>query len=264
MDILEKIVRAKKKRLARTKADLPVESLIEVIGALPGTKGFKRSLVAGAPGEARIIAEIKLKSPSAGELMRGRDVLATARAYEKGGAACISVVTEEDNFGGMAELLHDVRAAVSLPLLRKDFIIDEYQIVEARAYGADAVLLIASILDAAKLKRFIQSARGLGLDSLVEVHDGSELRKALAAGAQIVGINNRDLKTFKVDLRVSARLVAEVPDGVVCVSESGIRTREDVAMLAKAGVDAFLIGETLLRAKNPGVKVGELSGRRHL
>jgi indole-3-glycerol phosphate synthase len=202
--------------------------------------------VASGP-EPRVIAEVKRRSPSRGEIRANFDPVACALAYAEGGAAAISVLTDELFFGGHLDFLAAVRGAVSVPLLRKDFVIDAYQVDEARVAGADAVLLIAAALAPDALAALRARAEALGLCALVEVHDETELDAALASGARVIGINNRDLRTFETDLGVTERLAPRVPEGVVVVAESGIFTRTDMARLAASGADAFLVGESLMR-----------------
>jgi indole-3-glycerol phosphate synthase len=194
-----------------------------------------------------VIAEIKRRSPSKGEIRPDFDAVACAKAYAAGGAAAISVLTDAHYFGGSLELLAQVRAAVTLPLLRKDFILDPYQVDEARVHGADAVLLIAAALAPRELRELREHAASLGLDALVEVHDESELEMALAAGSDLIGINNRDLRSFAVDLGVSERLAGKLPEGCIGVAESGIFTPGDWERLEAAGARAFLVGEALMR-----------------
>jgi indole-3-glycerol phosphate synthase len=212
------------------------------------------------PSLVRVLAEVKRRSPSAGEIRPGADPAEIAREYEAGGAAALSVLTDAGYFGGSLEALEAVRAAVELPILRKDFVIDALQIWEARAAGADAVLLIARILDDARLGELQGLASELGLDSLVEVHDTHELERALAAGSRLVGVNNRDLKTFGTDLELSIALASAVPAAVTLVAESGIRTAEDVRRLGRAGVDAVLVGESLMRQPDVRAAVAALAG----
>lgn len=207
-----------------------------------------------------IIAEIKQRSPSAGTICTDFNPATLARAYTAGGAAAISVLTEESAFQGAPEHLIEARLHTSLPVLRKDFIIDEAQIYEAAQLGADAVLLITAITGPEKLRRFIRFADVLGLDSLVEVHSENELDIALQAGASIIGINNRNLDSLKVTLDTSFRLIRIIPKGIITVSESGIRQRHDVLALQQAGFDALLIGETVMRAPDPARKLQELLG----
>jgi indole-3-glycerol phosphate synthase len=218
--------------------------------ALEPVRGFRRALEA-APHPA-IVAELKRRSPSRGEIRPDFDPVRCARAYAEAGAAALSVLTDERFFGGRLEFLAAVRGAVPLPLLRKDFLVDAYQVDEARVHGADAVLLIAAALAAAELASLLARARALGLDALVEVHDERELDTALAAGADLVGVNNRDLRTFVTDLAVTERLAPRVPAPVLLVAESGIAGPADVARLARAGARAFLVGESLMREPEPG------------
>lgn len=198
-------------------------------------------------GEVRLLAEVKLRSPSAGAIRPGADPAAVATEYESGGAAALSVLTDARYFGGSLDALRAVRARVSLPVIRKDFVIDRVQVWEARAAGADAVLLIARILEGARLTDLHAEAREAGLDVLVEVHDEDELGRALDAGATLVGVNNRDLRTFRTDLALTHTLAPRVPAGVTLVAESGVRDAADVAALGEAGVDAVLVGESLMR-----------------
>jgi indole-3-glycerol phosphate synthase len=213
-----------------------------------------------------LIAEVKKASPSAGVICPDFDPVRIAREYEAAGASCLSVLTDEKFFQGSLDYLRQIRAAVKLPLLRKDFIIDERQILEAIEWGADAILLIVAILSDAQLKRFHALAVEAGLAVLVEVHDEAELDRALAIGAELIGVNNRDLKTFKVDLATTERLAAKlfasplVPPSTLLVAESGIHTREDVTRLAKCGAKAILVGESLVRHGDIRGKVRELLG----
>jgi indole-3-glycerol phosphate synthase len=204
-----------------------------------------------------LIAEIKKASPSKGVLREDFDPVTIARCYEDSGADAISILTDSAFFQGSLEYLRLVRDSVKLPLLRKDFIIDFYQLYEAAVYGADAVLLIVSVLGE-QLKSFLDHAHSLGLDALVEVHNGDELSIALKAGAKIIGVNNRDLSTFNMDLRTTFNLAGLVPDSCLLVSESGISTGEHIMSLAESGVDAVLIGETLMTSPSPGLKVKEM------
>lgn len=248
-DILDRIVQVKKREVAAGKA----AAMARV------DRGGRRSFAAALrrPGVG-LIAEIKRASPSKGLIRADFDPVAIAKDYEQAGAAAVSVLTDREFFQGDVTYLGQVRAAVGLPLLRKDFIIDPWQLEEAAAAGADAVLLIARLLPEQELARFIAIAGELGLDCLVEVHDEPDLERALGAGATIVGINNRDLATFTVDLATTARLRPQVPAGVTVVAESGIKGPADVRALAALGVDAVLIGETLMRADRPGEAAREL------
>jgi indole-3-glycerol phosphate synthase len=209
-------------------------------------------------GPARVIAEVKRASPSAGAIDASLDAPAQARRYAAAGAAAISVLTDGPGFGGSLEDLAKVRAAVDVPLLRKDFVVDAYQLLEARAAGADAALLIVAALDADALRRLHEACGALGLAALVEVHDAREAEIALAAGARIVGVNNRDLRTFHVDLAVSERLLPALPRDVRGVAESGVRTPDDARRLRRAGAANLLVGEALVRARDPGALLAEM------
>lgn len=208
--------------------------------------------------ERRIIAEVKKASPSKGLIRADFEPLSIARDYAAGGASAISVLTEERFFEGQLQYLEKIRDAVEVPLLRKDFILDPYQIFEAKSFGADAILLIAAMLDPGLLRELCAQATELALDSLIEVHTEKELESALAAGAKLVGINNRDLKTFAVNLAVTERLAPLVPAGIPAVCESGIDSLEQIRRVEKLGVHVFLIGESLMRAPAPGEKLREL------
>jgi indole-3-glycerol phosphate synthase len=257
--ILEKIVEVKRGEVAARKALRSRAALEEMIAGRPPVRDFKAAL--GAETGCAIIAEVKRRSPSRGLLRADFDPVRIAREYESRGAAAVSVLTDETFFGGCDADLSAVKSAVSLPVLRKEFIIDPYQVYETRAIGADAILLIAAILTEGQLRDHLTLAVSLGLAALVEVRDREELEKALAAGAEIVGINNRDLKTFVTDLRTSITLAPLIPKGRIAVSESGIRTRAEIETLLKAGIRAFLIGETLIAAPEIGPKLWELLGK---
>jgi indole-3-glycerol phosphate synthase len=244
--MLDEILRNKREELARAREAVSDAELAQRSRAVPVRRpGFAERL-RGAPAP-RVIAELKRRSPSKGEIRPGFDPVACARAYEQGGAAALSVLTDERYFGGHLGFLEKVRAAVGLPLLRKDFVIAARQIDEARLAGADAVLLIVAALPPAELRALLAHAREQELEALVEVHDEAELDVALAAGASLLGINNRDLRTFRTDLAVSERLAPRVPKDVLIVAESGVGTPEDVARLTRAGAHAFLVGESLMR-----------------
>lgn len=224
---------------------------------LPELRDFRGALA--GPGLS-VIAEIKRRSPSRGELAPGLVAADLARAYEAGGAACVSVLTDHEFFGGSPDDLRQARAACSLPVLRKDFTLSPIDVVEARLMGADAVLLIVAALPDAELARLHALATELGMAALVEVHDEAELERALAAGASIVGVNQRDLRTFAVEERRAARLAARIPAGVLKVAESGIRTRDDAAACEQAGFDAVLVGESLVTSPDPAASVRALRG----
>jgi indole-3-glycerol phosphate synthase len=255
--ILDRIVAEKRVDLARRQREEPFGTLRWKTRGMPPARPFAAALRKRTPG---LIAEVKRASPSRGLLRAELDAAALARGYAEAGAAAISVLTEERYFRGSLADLEAVREAVGAPVLRKDFIFDMYQVFEARAYGADAVLLIAAILNPGLLTSLIALARSLGLECLVEVHDEPELGRALMAGADIVGINNRDLRTFEVDLATTERLRPLVPPEVTVVTESGVRTRADVQRLAALDVHGVLIGEALVLAEDPAVKIRELFG----
>jgi len=253
--ILDDIISNKRSELAHWLQDRPLALLMSEAAKAPSPKDFRQALLQTDPAGGqrfRIIAEVKKASPSRGVIREDFDPVAIAKIYEAGGAAAVSVLTDKLFFQGGIEYLRQIRAATTLPLLMKDFIIDPYQIYLARTCGADAVLLIAALLDADRLAEFLQLVQTLGMHALVEVHSEDELAKALAAKAQIVGINNRDLRTFKVTAETTRRLAPLVGPGKIVVSESGIDSREIMLSLAQAGVHAFLIGEALMRAKDIG------------
>jgi indole-3-glycerol phosphate synthase len=255
--ILAEILAHKRVELEQAMRRAPPADLARRAASQPPARGFRRALL--GPG-LHVIAELKRRSPSKGEIRRDFDPVAIAKAYEAGGAAALSVLTDEHFFGGSLAVLEAVRAATPLPLLRKDFVIDAYQIDEARVAGADAVLLIVAVLAPAELERLRAHAVGLGLDVLVEVHDEAELDAAKGAGADLIGINNRDLETFVTDLGVTERLARRVPQGALVVAESGIFGPEDVARLQRAGASAFLVGESLMREPDPGLALRRLLG----
>ena len=247
--ILDRIIAETKAETARRRRMTPLRALAEAAQAAPPPRSLAGRL--GAGGTVSLLAEVKRKSPSKGVLRADFDPAALARAYAKAGADAISVLTDGPFFGGGLDHLRAVREAVPLPVLRKDFIVDPYQVAEARAAGADAVLLIVGALPRRRLDDLLAEVHAWGMDALVEVHTEAELERALAAGARLVGINNRDLHTFETSLEVTMRLAGQVPDDVTLVSESGIRSREDVQRLAAAGVDAILVGERLVTDADP-------------
>jgi len=255
--ILQTIVENKKEEVARQKKILPLAELRQLLADRPPTRDFS-SAIRGR--DCAVIAEVKRSSPSKGRIRGEFDPVAIARTYEENGAAAVSVLTERKFFEGRAAYVPQIGKAVSLPILRKDFIVDPYQIVETRVLGGDALLLIARVLEAGRLLDFIGLASELGLAALVEVHDEDDLGKAVAAGARLVGINNRDLGTFRTDLDVSIRLARRVPKGITVVSESGINGRGDIERLLESGIHAFLVGESLMREKDIGKKLRELLG----
>ena len=254
--ILDEILDAKRREIAKAKAARSTSALRERAEYGEARRGFARAL-----GEARrrpIIAEIKKASPSRGLIRASFDPALHARQYEGAGATCISVLTDEPYFQGHLNHLALARGATRLPLIRKDFVLDPYQMVEARAFGADAVLLIVAALEPSALSELAAAATDEKLDVLVEVHDEAELEIAAASGAKLIGINNRDLRTFVTSLDVSRRLAPRAPAGAVVVAESGIRNASDVASLEAAGVRAFLIGEHLMAADDPGAALASL------
>lgn len=258
--VLDRILAETRQEVERRKREQPLESLdIADTGRSPDERRFHDAL--SAPGIG-VIAEFKRRSPSAGTLRENPDLPEIVRAYEQGGAVAASILTEGPNFSGALEDLTAARAACGLPLLRKDFIVDPYQLHEALAAGADAVLLIVAALDGAQLSSLYRSAREMGLDVLVEVHDSGELQRALELGADIVGVNNRDLRDFSVDVERTARLMEEVPPGVLVVSESGIGEPEQLVRLEGRGVQAVLVGESLMRAEDPAAALRDLTSFR--
>lgn len=257
MNILDRIVETKKAEVAGLAPRL--HALRASAEAAPPTRDFHGALSGGAT--VSLIAEVKRRSPGAGPIRPGLDPAALAVSYAGAGASALSVLTDFEYFGGTLADLAAARDASGLPALRKDFTVDPIQIYEARGAGADAVLLIVRILDDALLRDLHTLARELGMAALVETHDEAEAERALSAGARILGVNNRDLSTFTTDLSVTLGMTGRVPEDVVLVSESGIRTPEDVERLGAAGVDAILVGETLLRAEDPGVMARRLAGR---
>jgi indole-3-glycerol phosphate synthase len=246
--VLERIVQSTREEVERRKESLPLGELADRASVGDGERRFHRALAATGIG---VIAEFKRRSPSAGRLREDPDVKEMVSAYERGGASAVSVLTEGPNFDGSLEDLRAAREACDLPLLRKDFIVDQYQLHEARAAGADAVLLIVAALDAGALARLYGEACALKLEVLVEVHDHEELQSALSVGADTIGINNRDLRDFSVEVERTFRLMSEMPAEVTVVSESGIATAEQLRRLRDAGVQAVLVGESLMRASNP-------------
>ena len=257
--ILDEIVAAKWRAIAAAKERVSAAALEARIDFAAARRPFGAGL--RRDGEVAVIAEVKKASPSAGVIRADFDPVAVALAYERSGAACLSVLTDEPFFQGHLDYLRAVRPAVGIPVLRKEFILDRYQLVEAREAGADAVLLIAEILPGDELKRLHAEAVALGLEVLVELHDPPELTRVLDCGAKIVGINNRDLRTFDTGLDRTLELVPRIPAGVTVVSESGIRTHADLVMLHRHGVHAVLVGESLMRAPDIGRALAALRGR---
>jgi indole-3-glycerol phosphate synthase len=257
--ILDDILETKAREVAAARAATPVEALRGRSLYAEPRRGFTAALRSGE-GRA-IIAEIKKASPSKGIIREDFDPVTHARDYEAAGARCISVLTDTDYFQGSLTVLEEVRAVTSVPLLRKDFTIDDYQVVEARASGADAILLIVAALEDARLAELAAAAREEGLDVLVEVHDGEELARALALGFDLIGVNNRNLRTFETSINTTRMLAGSVPDEVTLISESGFRHPHELGQLEAIGVDGFLIGESFMREPDPGKALAFFLGR---
>ena len=257
MSFLSRILSRKAEEVAARRASHPERELVAALRDAPPPRDFFGTL-SGRLGPPRIIAEVKRASPSAGAISLGLDAAERARLYADAGAAAISVLTDGPGFGGSLADLAAVRAAVSVPLLRKDFMLDRYQLLEARAHGADAALLIVAALEEGELARLSSACGELGLAAIIEVHDARELEVALAAGARIVGVNNRDLTTFAVDLATSERLIPRLPETVKGVAESGLRTTADARRLRAAGATNLLVGEALVREADPGKLLWEM------
>jgi indole-3-glycerol phosphate synthase len=236
----------------------PVERLLDEARSMPPTRGFRSALADGE--QLQVIAEIKRRSPSKGDLNAGLDPTEMAAAYERGGAACLSVLTDVEHFGGSVADLQAARAACSLPVIRKDFTVSERDVLDARIMGADCLLLIAAALDAAELMAFHRLAVDIGLDVLVEIHDEGELEHALAADATLIGVNQRDLVTFQVDHARAVRMAGVIPDRAVKVAESGVRGADDARSLREAGYHAILVGETLVTSGDPAAALKALIG----
>ncbi|HXW64304.1 MAG TPA: indole-3-glycerol phosphate synthase TrpC [Burkholderiaceae bacterium] len=258
-DILKKILAVKAQEIAQARAREPLVAVRARAEARGDVRDFGDALErAIAAGGAGVIAEIKKASPSRGVLRASFDPAAIAQSYARHGAACLSVLTDVQFFQGKLQYLDEVRAAVELPVLRKDFLVDEYQVFESRAAGADCILLIVAALDNGQMHALAQCASQLGMAVLVEVHDGAELDRALALATPLIGINNRDLRDFSVSLQTTIDLLARVPAGRRVVAESGILAPSDVARLRSAGVAAYLVGEAFMRAPDPGVELARL------
>ena len=252
--VLKKIISRKWEEIAERKALVSAAQLEQQAQAAGSVRGFVQALERKvAAGESGVIAEIKKASPSKGVIREDFVPADLARSYEQGGAACLSVLTDVDFFQGSDEYLRQARAAVSLPVIRKDFIVDEYQVLEARAMGADCVLLIVSALSAERLRELNEFALGLGLDVLVEVHDAAELELALTLPNRLIGINNRNLHTFDVSLQTTYDLLAHISGDRLVVTESGILAQADVVAMREQNVNAFLVGEAFMRQPDPGV-----------
>jgi len=260
-DILNRILARKAEEVAERKAKMPQAELIARIETLPDTRGFAAAIEAKiAQGLPAVIAEVKKASPSKGVIRADFDPAAIARSYEKGGAACLSVLTDSDFFQGSEAFLQQALGACALPVLRKDFIIDPYQVYEARAIGADCILLIVSALDDDVLLQLSLLAAELDLDVLCEVHDEEELERAMALPVPLIGVNNRNLRSFETSLEASLALQELIEYDRVLVAESGIHTPEDVTRLREGGIQAFLVGEAFMRAEDPGDELRRLFG----
>ena len=256
-NILERIVKRRREKVSIARGETPISELISRIEESDSPRGFRRAIA--SKEKINLICELKKASPSKGVIREDFDPASITRQFEEGGAKAISVLTEPYFFQGRQKYLTMIREKTRLPILRKDFVIDPYQIYESRALGADAVLLIVAILNQKLLSSLNETAKGLMLDCLIEVHDERELKMALSHGADMIGINNRDLRTFTTDIRTTVDLIKKLPDDVVVVSASGIETKEDIRRLREAGVHAFLVGEALMRADDIVSKVKELT-----
>jgi len=261
MSVLQEIVARKRERLASAKLSVPPERILEDAYVKRSRATRHRLLEALKPDAVNIIAEFKRKSPSKGVIRADVDAASLARSYEAGGAVAISVLTEVDYFGGSLDDLEEVKSAVQLPVLRKDFVFEEYQIYESAAAGADAILLIVASLEDTQLSDLrCQAEDELGMDALVEVHDEHEMERALAIGAGLIGVNNRNLHTFEVSLDTSLRLASNAPDGATLISESGLHDASDLSKLRAVGFRGFLIGESLMRSEDPEESLRALRG----
>ncbi len=255
--MIEQLISSARDGVAQRRREAPQADLESRLPHRGHDRPFNEALV--RPGLS-VIAEFKRRSPSAGDIAAAANLTEQVGAYERGGAVALSILTEEESFGGSLEDLRAAREACDLPILRKDFIVDPYQLYEAAVYGADAVLLIARVLDDSELRAIYDEARGLDLDCLVEVHDGAELERALNLDAEVIGINNRDLDVGTVDVGTTYELMPDVPAGKTVVAESGISAGEELEELERVGVDAVLVGEALMRSADPEALARELSG----
>lgn len=258
-DVLKKILRRKIEEISASADEESLSALAQRATQASPPRGFVNALQQRvARGDSAVIAEIKKASPSKGVIREHFDPRAIARSYAEGGAACLSVLTDKDFFQGSAQYLIDARNACELPVIRKDFLVDQYQIYEARAMGADCVLLIVAALGDAMLAELYGLAHHLGMDVLIEVHDGDELERAMQLSPALIGINNRDLRTFDVTLQTTLDLLDQIPDDVMVVTESGILSTADVSLMREHNVNAFLVGEAFMRAESPGQTLAEL------
>jgi indole-3-glycerol phosphate synthase len=254
--ILDKIIENKRSEVGRAKISKPLGLLKREFQDLEKTRDFYQSIRPN--GTTKVIAEIKCASPSKGVLRPDYNPVEISKSYARGGASAISVLTDSRFFKGSLDHLRDVRSSVEIPLLRKDFIIDSYQVYESRFYGADAILLIVAVLESTILKELLELAHSLDMNAIVEIHNEAELDKAIKAGSKIIGINNRDLKTFDVSLETSLRLCKLIPKGKIVISESGISSSDDLKRLKSAGINVLLIGERFMRAPEPGEELRKL------
>lgn len=260
-DILKKILRRKAEEITEASSSVNLQAMSQRAEAAAGPRGFIRAIENRiSQGDAAVIAEIKKASPSKGVLREDFDADAIARSYEQHGACCLSVLTDRDFFQGGEAYLRQARAATDLPVIRKDFIVDPYQVYEARAMDADCILLIVAALGDAQLNELLALAHHLDMDVLMEVHDREEMERALLTGARLIGINNRDLRSFEVSLNTTLDMLSMVPDDRILVTESGILAPDDVKLMRDHHVNAFLVGEAFMRADNPGEKLAELFG----
>lgn len=258
-DILKKIVKRKAEEVAERMKHRSLELLQDNLVQAPSVRGFVNSIAQQiSSGNAGVIAEIKKASPSKGVIREDFQPAEIAQSYAQAGAACLSVLTDIDFFQGADEYLQQARAACELPVIRKDFFIDPYQIYEARTLGADCILLIAACLSDEQMSELNSIAINLGMDVLIEVHDAEELQRALPLNNPLIGINNRDLRSFETNLSTTIDLLSQIPEDRIVVTESGIHTSNDVQLMRENGVDAFLVGEAFMRADNPGTKLAEL------
>jgi len=258
-DILQRILATKRAETATARRLVSIDEIERLARAAPPPRDFVQAIhTKVAAGNTAVIAEIKRASPSKGLLRKDFDPAAIARSYEAGGAACLSVLTDREYFQGAPEHLSAARAACTLPVLRKDFIVEPYQVFEARAIGADCILLIAAVLPVEALRELERLAQSLGMAVLVEIHEASEVATALSLTTPLIGINNRNLRTFETSVQTTLDLLPRIPAGKTVVTESGIRGREDVLQLRKSGVQAFLVGEAFMRAQDPGAALRAL------
>jgi len=258
-DILKKIIQRKAEEITERKANVSLVEIEKHAQSASPVRGFVTAIKNKIDaGQAAVIAEIKKASPSKGVMRENFHPAEIAKSYETGGAACLSVLTDVDFFQGHDDYLQQARSACKLPVLRKDFMIDPYQVFEARVLDADCILLIAAVLEDAQMKELAELASRLEMDVLIEVHDGEELERVLPLDLPLVGINNRNLRTFETSLQTSLDLLAMIPDGRIVVTESGIHTTDDVALMRGNGINAFLVGEAFMKAAEPGEKLREL------